>query len=105
MLPSVLLVGAASELIPICRQSAALAAGAPLEVCDVASVTTRAATLRPFALLVPQEILEFDQAEFVALARTINATLIPLATERAGEPALRAELVGALRDAHKRHSK
>ncbi|MBK9002099.1 MAG: hypothetical protein IPM35_40760 [Myxococcales bacterium] len=104
VLPCVLLVGIDSSLEPLCRQSAALAAGARLETCDMASVTTRAAELRPFALVVPSEILDFDPAEFVALARTVNAALIPLDSARASAPGARAELVKALRDAHQRRA-
>ncbi len=99
-----LLVGSDPSLEPLCRQSAALAAGARLEICDMTSVTTRAAELRPFALIVPREILDFDPAEFIALARTVNATLVPLETQRATAPAARAELVKALRDAHQRRA-
>jgi hypothetical protein len=81
----------------LCRQSAALAAGARLETCDMASLTTRAATLRPFALLVPTSLLDFDQSEFVALARTVNADLIAV-----DEATHRTDLVRALREARER---
>ena len=101
VLPCVLLVGVDPSLEPLCRQSAALASGARLEVCDMASVTTRAAELRPIALIVPRAILDFDPAEFIALARTVNATLVPLEADPSA-PGARANLVKLLRDAHKR---
>lgn len=104
VLPHVLLVGSEPGLEALCRQSAALAAGARLETCDVANVTTRAAELRPFALVVQREILDFDPAEFEALARTVRAELVPIDGDLGREPKARAELVRALRDAFRRRS-
>lgn len=104
VLPCVLLVGADPSLHTLCRQSAALASGSRLEICDMASVTTRTAELRPFALVVPRELLDFDPAEFVALARTVNAALVPLETADAASPGSRAELVKALRAAFERRA-
>ena len=98
----VLLVGIGSELEAFCRQCAAVAVGARLEVCDVASATTKSAEWRPIAIVVPQEILEFDPDEFEALARTVNATLVSLDTHQKSSPALKGELVAAIRAAHVR---
>ena len=105
VIPCVLLVGGGRELEALLRQCAALAAGARLEVCDVGSVTTRAAEWRPFAIVVPNEVLEFDPAEFIALARTVRAELVPLMTERVNNPRFKSELVAALRAAHERKTK
>lgn len=79
--PNVLLVGMGNPHEELCRQCAEHAAGARLEVCDVASLITRAAELRPLAIIVPSHILAFDAAEFSALARTVGAVLIPLSSD------------------------
>jgi len=104
VVPCVLLVGGDPTLESLCRQSAALAAGARLETCDMASLTTRAAELRPFALVVPRELMEFDPDEFVALARAVNAVLVPIGAAEAAAPSSRAGLVKALRDANQRRT-
>ena len=99
--PSILLVGARSPHEALCRECAAHAAGATLEICSMAELTTRAAELRPLAIIVPSDILAFDPSEFHALARTVNATLIPLradlATEEIGDG-----LIGAIFEAASR---
>jgi len=83
--PSVLLVGVGDPHETLCRECAEHAAGARLELCSMAEVTTRAAELRPLAIIVPSDILAFDPTEFQALARTVNATLIPLRTDLPAE--------------------
>ncbi len=105
VVPCVLAVGADAELEPTLRQCAALAAGARLESCDMGSVTTRAAEWRPFAIVVPQELLEFDPAEFLALARTVKAELIPLAAEQARSPSFKQDLTASLRAAYQHRQK
>lgn len=99
--PCVLLVSVGDPNEALYRQCATQAAGARLEVCDVASVTTRAAELRPLALLVPSEILEFDPSEFVALARTVDSALIPLETAQPVRQ-MQAQLLQALKSASQR---
>jgi hypothetical protein len=105
VIPCVLLVGADERLEPVLRQCAALAAGARLEVCNVNAVTTRAAEWRPFAIVVPSDVLEFDPAEFVALARTVRADLVPLSSGRATDSRFRQEVVAALRAAFQHREK
>ncbi|MBI3200609.1 MAG: hypothetical protein IT377_27895 [Polyangiaceae bacterium] len=100
VVPCALLVGVDSKLATLCRQSTAIAAGARLELCDMASVTSRAAELRPFAVIIPRELLDFDPSELIALARSVRASLIPLETDRVSTQLGRAELVRALRDAY-----
>lgn len=98
VVPCVLLVGVDSEHEALCRQCATHAAGARLVTCDVASVTTRAAELRPLALVVPSDILDFDPEEFRALARTVNAALVPLRTDLPAEQ-IGEDLLGGLFEA------
>jgi len=99
--PCVLLVGQDSPHEGLCRECAEHAAGAKLEICSMSNLTTRAAELRPLALIVPSDILAFDPTEFQALARTVNATLIPL---RADLPAdeIGEGLIGAIFEAASR---
>jgi hypothetical protein len=99
--PSILLVGPGNPHEALCRECAQHAAGAKLETCSMANLTTRAAELRPLAIIVPSEILAFDPSEFQALARTVNAALIPL---RADLPAdeIGDGLIGALFEAASR---
>jgi hypothetical protein len=105
VIPCVLLVGGDRAVEPVLRQCAALAAGARLEVCDVSTVTTRAAEWRPFAIIVSNDVLEFDPAEFVALARTVKADLVPLLDGRPTDARFRQEMVAALRSAYRHRQK
>jgi len=102
VLPCVLLAGNDPNLASVCRQCAALAAGARLEVTDMGALTTRAAELRPFAIVVPEDLLDFDPEEFVALARTVNATLVPISIEAPRDREVRAELVARIRTAYEK---
>jgi hypothetical protein len=99
----VLLVAVSHPLETACRQAAAQAAEARLEVCDVSSATTQAALHRPFALLVPNDILEFDPEEFRALAKTVNASLVRIPNETDSKR-LVARLIEALSAASARRS-
>ena len=105
VVPCALLAGFDSNLTAVCRQSTAIAAGARLEVCDMGSLTNRAAELRPFALIIPQALLDFDPAELVLLARTVNAVLVPIDPVRAITQLGRAELVRALREAYQQRQR
>jgi hypothetical protein len=101
LMPIVVLVAGSEDLLASCQKCAALAAAARVESCSLDQAATQVATWRPFALLVPEELYEFDPREFRALARDVGATLVtvpdPLPEERA-----RAALVPALRDALRR---
>jgi len=99
-----LLVAVNHPLEAACRRAAAGADEARLEVCDVASATTQAALHRPFALLVPSDILEFDPDEFRALAKTVNASLVRLPNE-ADSDRLVARLIEALSGASARRAR
>lgn len=103
--PCALLAGVDSTLTAVCRQSTAIAAGARLEVCDMGSLTNRAAELRPFALIIPRDLLDFDPTELIALARTVSAVLVPIEPERTATPLGRAELVRALREAYQQRQR
>ncbi|MFI5308136.1 MAG: hypothetical protein ACHQ53_12325 [Polyangiales bacterium] len=99
--PVVLVAGGPDELIAATKQVAGLES--PLiqvEACGAASVASMAASLRPFALVVSQDIFAFDPDEFTALARDVQAELVVLKlTGTAGflEQALRPSLRAAFR--------
>lgn len=85
----VIVVGGPADLIAAVRQSAGVAAAARVETADLANAATVAATHRPFAIVMSEDVYSFDAAEFEALARDVNAALIRVET---GESATRAKL-------------
>ncbi len=97
VIPCVLLVGADAEFESVCRQCAALAAGARLERADVQNMGTRAAEWRPFALLVTNSVLEFAPEEFIAVARSVGARLVTIPDARLNDPRFKTELTSTLR--------
>ena len=100
-MPVVVLVGGSEELLHICQKSAALAAAARVETCALKDAATKIATWRPFAIVVPEAVYDFDAAEFRALARDVNAVLVAV-DDRLPEDRARAALVPALKDAARR---
>jgi hypothetical protein len=101
LMPVVVLIAGSRELLQSCQKCAALATAARVESCSLDQAATKVATWRPFAIVVPESVFEFDPKEFKALARDVQATLVtvpdPLPETRA-----RAALVPALRDAARR---
>ncbi len=94
----VLVAGGPDELVAASRQVAT--AESPMitvEACGAASVASMATSLRPFALVLSQDIFAFDPEEFTALARDVQADLVVLKIsggasflEQALRPSLRA---------------
>ena len=74
-LPTVMAVGAGTELTGRCR-TAATAAKAFFEWTDVANAATSAARCRPLVLVISEDVYAFDASEFEALARDIRARLV-----------------------------
>jgi hypothetical protein len=72
----VVVVGGPADLITATRQAAGLVAAARLENAEISSAATVVATHRPFAIVMSEDVYAFDSAEFEALARDVNATLI-----------------------------
>jgi site-specific recombinase len=75
----VLVVGGSQSLIRVVRESVVKLKRADLVTCDMRAAQTRAAELRPFAIVMPDELHAFDSAEFAALARDVGAQLIVVA--------------------------
>ncbi len=99
----VLLIGNESGLEDLCRTCAEFVAGARLVRSDLADMSTRAAQWRPFAIVVPSSVHEFDPDEFAALARSVNAELVTIEPERIADPLFKNELITTLRNAYRRH--
>lgn len=77
--PIVLVAGGPEELVEAARRVAAgESSQITVEACGAVSVNTAASAMRPFALIVNQDVFAFDPEEFSALARDIQAELIVL---------------------------
>ena len=100
----VLMVGNEPGLEDLCRTCADFAAGARLVTADVGEMSTRAAQWRPFAIVVPSSVNEFDPDEFTALARSVNAELVTVAPEEIGDPLFKNRLISTLREASRRRA-
>jgi hypothetical protein len=98
VMPVVVLVSGSPELLSTCQKSAALAAAARVETCTLEGAATKIATWRPFAIVVPDPLYEFDPKEFQALARDVRATLVTVADPLPDDRARNA-LVPALKEA------
>lgn len=74
----VVVVGGPRELVEAARQAAGVAAAAKVETAELANAATVVATYRPFAIVMSEDVYAFDAAEFDALARDVNATLLKI---------------------------
>lgn len=73
---AVLVVSGSQALIRVVRESLDRLRRADLVTCEMRDAQTRAAGLRPFAIVMPEELHAFDSVEFAALARDVGAQLI-----------------------------
>jgi hypothetical protein len=102
-IPIVLVAGGPDDLVAAARHVAA--AESPtimVEVCAAVEVTSSAASLRPFALVVSQDVYAFDPDEFAALARDVNADLVLIKVKGGGAAFLEQALRPSLRAAFRR---
>lgn len=100
----VVVVGGPRELIDATRQAAGIAAAARVETAELANAATIVATHRPFAIVMSEDVYGFDSAEFDALARDVNATLLKIPLD--GDAAkLERTLMPKLGRAHRRKRK
>jgi len=100
----VVVVGGPADLIAAVRQAAGVAAAARVETAELANAATVVATHRPFAVVMSEDMYSFDAAEFEALARDVNATLIRVETDNATRAKLERTLMPRLGQAHRRRS-
>lgn len=73
--PTVLTIGCSPELRQRCAQ-ALTAIGTILKHGELAQAPTLVAERRPLAIVLPQELYDFDPSEFDALARDVSASLL-----------------------------
>lgn len=94
------------RLLDTCLQLASELPTVPrVEVTDVKSTANVVAKWRPFALIVPEEICNFDPEEFRALARDVGAALITARSDASYEAmtaTLSARVTTALTDWERR---
>ncbi|HVY44529.1 MAG TPA: hypothetical protein VHB21_01570, partial [Minicystis sp.] len=91
-----LVVGAAPELLERCR-AAGEQAMLSIEECELASVGTRAAHLRPAIILMTEDLYLFDPDEFAALARDTHSSLVILSDESVPTAEIARELAARAR--------
>jgi hypothetical protein len=69
-----------------------------IQIANLSNVTTVVARWRPTAILIEQELFEFDEREFEELARDVNAELITV-EEGSGRETLEAAVLPTVRAA------
>jgi hypothetical protein len=100
--PIVLVAGGPDELFSAAQRVAEIESPSiTVQACGAATAASVAASVRPFALVLSQDIYAFDPEEFSALARDVQTELIvvKLSPGNAGflEQALRPSLRNAFR--------
>lgn len=73
---AVVLVGGNGGLAFTAQNAALSASGAHVVRAELASSATVCAEVRPYAIIVPNDVYDFGGAEFDALARDIDAGLL-----------------------------
>ena len=74
--PAIVVVGGTEALVEACHEVVLRGVPARIEPCDIASVATVVARWKPYAIVVPESLLEFDAREFEALARDVRAQIV-----------------------------
>ena len=72
----VVLVGGAGLLKETVQYATLSASGAQAVPAEVASAASVAAEMRPYAIIVPEDVYQFGGQEFDALARDVDAGLV-----------------------------
>lgn len=101
--PVVLVLGGPDELVAAARRVAQ--GESPMiavEACGAVTAASAAAQLRPFALVLTQDIYAFDPDEFKALARDVHADLVVLKLTQTNAAFLDQALRPSLRSAFRR---
>jgi hypothetical protein len=80
----VLVVGGSRPLITAVHEVVRRLDGAEVVSCRVREAPTRTAELRPFAIVMNEDVHAFDAVEFDALARDVRAELIVAGRETRG---------------------
>jgi len=96
---SVVVVGGGLGLLGAVRQTVETLTVANIATADVAGSANLVTELRPFAVVVSEDIYDFDSAEFDALARDVRTTLIVVRTGGISEVALKSALLPRITEA------
>lgn len=99
---AVLVVGDSQSLIKAVDRGARSLQGAEVVACAVRDALTRAAELRPFAIVMNEDVYGFDSAAFDALARDVRAELITVVSDVRGAVRSAEELASTLTRAFER---
>lgn len=101
--PVVLVAGGPDELLSAAQRAAEIESPSiVVEACGAVTVATVAASVRPFALVLSQDMYSFDPAEFSALARDVQAELVVVEVSSANVAFLEQALRPSLRNAFRR---
>jgi hypothetical protein len=74
--PTVTLIAPSAALLDACRETIRYVAVANIEVSDVKAAATNVAKWRPFAIVIEEDVFDFDPAEFEALARDVGGEIV-----------------------------
>lgn len=100
--PVVLVVGGPDELTAAAqRVIEGDNGGIEVHECAPAETATAVSTLRPFAIVVGEDLFTFDPAEFEALARDVGALLVHLKVSGVQSTFLEQALRPSLRTAYR----
>jgi hypothetical protein len=101
--PVVLVAGGPETLIKSAQAVARAESNSiVVEACGAVTIATVAATLRPFALVLNQDLFAFDPDEFTALARDVQAELVVVKVTGATASFLEQALRPSVRTAFRR---
>jgi ABC-type amino acid transport substrate-binding protein len=100
----VLVAGGPEALVLAARRVAKLeSASIVVEACGAITVASVAASVRPFAFVLNQDLYAFDPEEFAALARDVQADLVVVKATGAAAAFLEQALRPSLRTAFRRY--
>lgn len=74
--PVAVVVSASAQLVESCRRAVLSFSCADVESAPIAEVASVVSKMRPFAIVVDENIYAFDPSEFTALARDVHADVI-----------------------------
>jgi hypothetical protein len=101
--PVVLVAGGPDELLAAAQRAAQIESPSiVVETCGALTAATVAASVRPFAIVVSQDIYSFDPTEFSALARDVQAELVVVKVSSGNAGFLEQALRPSLRNAFRR---
>jgi hypothetical protein len=99
---AIVVVGGPEGLVEAARRSIGKIAVARIVPTDVAGAATQVASARPFAIVISEEIYGFDSDEFDALARDVQASVIPIRTDGVSQRQLQDKLDPRILDAYRK---